>query len=140
MSDIKALIVERKVVGRVEDVTLKAVMQGANISITMQGAGKISAGFAADDYAGGSKIIGSIPAGKVIQTTVVAISEDFDSGYVTVGTQGAQGILVATGDAANSAGAYVVDNHLATEDAEVYKIFFHGGPAAGAGSVIIYFI
>lgn len=88
-----------------------------------------------------AKLIGSIPANASIINTVLDVSESFDSGYVTIGTQTAQGILMTVGESnLTFEGMFQRVNFLETESSETYKIFFHGTPTEGVGKITIFYI
>jgi actin-like ATPase involved in cell morphogenesis len=87
-------------------------------------------------------ILGSLVSGKVIEKTVVAITDAFDEGTeITIGTQAAQGILQAASDNIptyenSSFGTF--NNLYLTENME-FKAFISGTPTQGTGTVIIYY-
>ncbi len=101
--------------------------------------GKIVVEFDFSDYASPVLIL-NVPAGALIINTVVEIDTAFDSGSLTIGTQAAQGILMAVADRSNSVGKYEVHNYLLNDTAQDYKAFFTGTPTQGTGKFIIYYM
>lgn len=89
-----------------------------------------------------SVLVGTIPAGRTIEKTVLDITSGFDVGVqMTVGHAGAPALLMLAVDSLPSqANMYRVESgYLCLVDMEV-RLFFGGPvPTTGTGRVLVYF-
>ena len=93
------------------------------------------------DVAGGSVLLGTCPAGHIVDKTIVSIENAFNGGVqITVGDSVAQARLQAIIDNVPYVSSYYeVNNSYEYTATTELKIFFPGGnPTAGSGRVLIY--
>lgn len=104
------------------------------------GVGSISAGFSHSALPGPIEI-GTIPAGRKIQSIVVKVQTAFETGRaMTVGTDTAQALLlIATESSLQNVGMYEKTINLEYPEAQEIKAFFIGGSSAtGFGEITIF--
>ncbi len=102
--------------------------------------GKIEISFSQTDFGGGSKALGSVPAGKRVWAAVIIVNEVFNAGTLTIGDASAHSrLMAATANYLTQAGIYEVNpQHLYSAETPI-KLWFSGSPVSGSGTAIIFF-
>jgi hypothetical protein len=97
--------------------------------------------FSWSDVAGGNLLLGTCPAGYLVDKTIVHIQTEFDGNVqITVGDMVAQARLQAIADnAPSAAGYYEVNNSYEyVAQTDIYVFFPGGSPTVGQGRVLVY--
>lgn len=83
-------------------------------------------------------ILGAVGAGFVIDKIVVEVLEEFDDGFITIGTDTAQGLLVVASDCdIRQKETYVIGRYIKLMEQELFKVFYNGTTTKGKLRIIL---
>jgi hypothetical protein len=112
------------------------------VSVSTQAAVGFLEGFFQWSDTPGPVTIGIVPAGSLVEKTVLEVQTAFDNGVdVTVGETSAQARLMAAADSRlTKTRSYMVENDYLCPTAMTVKVYFSGTtPTVGVGRVILYY-
>lgn len=82
--------------------------------------------------------LGTIPNGYLIHKVIIKVIDEFDDGFITIGTDEAQGILIGPTDCDLTKKAiYINDIYYNTIALTTYKVFYTGSSTKGQIQVMI---
>jgi hypothetical protein len=102
----------------------------------------ITASFTFADFAGISKVIGSVPSGCVINRVLLLIENNVNTGVITIGTTASPSILMAETENMMNSGnnaTFIKDLIVVLASDTEFKIFFPVSATSGSGSIYIYY-
>ena len=112
------------------------------ISVSSTAAAGFLEGFFQWSDTPGPVTVGIVPAGRLIEKTVLEVQTAFNNGVdVTVGETSAQARLMAAADSRlNKTRSYMVENDYLCPTAMTVNVYFSGTtPTVGVGRVIVYY-